>query len=78
MGIDISSDMPSGTINADAGPRMASADSFKITITGKDVTPFLLAKIVEESEGKSLKANIALVYNNAKVGAQIAKAYSKL
>ena len=47
-------------------------------ITGKDVTPFLLAKIVEESEGKSLKANIALVYNNAKVGAQIAKAYSKL
>lgn len=47
-------------------------------ITGKDVTPFLLAKIVEESEGKSLKANIALVYNNANVGAQIAKAYSKL
>ena len=35
MGIHISSDMPTGTINADAGPRMASADSFKITITGK-------------------------------------------
>ena len=47
-------------------------------ITGKDVTPFLLAKIVEESDGKSFEANIALVYNNAKVGAQIAKAYSKL
>ena len=50
----------------------------KDILQGKDVTPFLLAKIVEESEGKSLKANIALVYNNAKVGAQIAKAYSKL
>ena len=47
-------------------------------IIGKDVTPFLLAKIVEESGGKSLKANIALVYNNAKVGAQIAKAYYSL
>lgn len=47
-------------------------------IIGKDVTPFLLAKIVEESGGKSLEANIALVYNNAKVGAQIAKAYYNL
>ena len=35
MGIHISSDMPVGTINADPGPRMASADSFKVTITGK-------------------------------------------
>lgn len=35
MGIHISSDMPTGTINADGGPRMASADAFKITITGK-------------------------------------------
>lgn len=47
-------------------------------IIGKDVTPFLLAKIVEESGGKSLEANIALVYNNAKVGAQITKAYYSL
>ena len=35
MGIHISSDMPVGTINADPGPRMASADCFKVTITGK-------------------------------------------
>ncbi|TNF07196.1 MAG: pseudouridine-5'-phosphate glycosidase [Bacillota bacterium] len=47
-------------------------------IEGKDVTPFLLKKIVEETKGKSLQANLALVYNNAKVGAQIATAYSKL
>lgn len=44
-------------------------------IKGKDVTPYLLAKIVEESYGASLKANIALVYNNAKLGAKIASAY---
>ena len=44
-------------------------------IKGKEVTPFLLAKIVEESHGASLKANIALVYNNAKLGAKLAVAY---
>lgn len=44
-------------------------------IGGKDSTPFLLGKIVEKTEGKSLDANIKLVYNNAKVGAQIAVDY---
>lgn len=41
-------------------------------IKGKDVTPFLLGKVKELTEGKSLEANIALVKNNAKVGAAIA------
>ncbi|BBE31438.1 pseudouridine-5'-phosphate glycosidase [Tepiditoga spiralis] len=41
-------------------------------ITGKEVTPFLLSKIKDLTEGKSLKSNIQLVYNNAKVGAKIA------
>ena len=44
-------------------------------VHGKDITPYLLAKIVEESNGESLKANIALVKNNAKLGAKIAKAF---
>jgi pseudouridine-5'-phosphate glycosidase len=42
-------------------------------ISGKETTPFLLAKVKELTEGKSLEANLALVYNNAKVAAQIAK-----
>ena len=46
-------------------------------IKGKDSTPFLLGKIVELTEGRSLETNIALVYNNAKVGAQIAADYNK-
>lgn len=50
----------------------------KAGIKGKDSTPFLLAKIVELTEGRSLETNIALVYNNAKVGAQIAVDYNKL
>ncbi|MGD9886511.1 MAG: pseudouridine-5'-phosphate glycosidase [Bacilli bacterium] len=44
-------------------------------VLGKDVTPFLLKTIVEKTKGKSLKANLALVYNNAKIGALIAKNY---
>ncbi|WP_066391626.1 pseudouridine-5'-phosphate glycosidase [Cytobacillus eiseniae] len=41
-------------------------------IAGKKVTPFLLGKVKELTEGKSLTANIALVKHNAEVGARIA------
>lgn len=47
-------------------------------IKGKQITPFLLSKIKGITAGKSLQSNIELVYNNAKVGAQIAAAYSRL
>lgn len=40
----------------------------------KELTPFLLARINELSGGKSLKANIALVRNNVRLGALIATA----
>ncbi|SHK10069.1 pseudouridine-5'-phosphate glycosidase [Anaerobranca californiensis DSM 14826] len=42
-------------------------------IRGKEVTPFLLQKIVDITGGKSLQSNIALVKNNAKLAADIAK-----
>ena len=42
-------------------------------IKGKDCTPYLLAKIAEITGGSSLDSNIQLVYNNAAVGAEIAK-----
>lgn len=47
-------------------------------ITGKKVTPFLLDRVKTITDGKSLDANIELVYNNAKVAAQIAKDLSEL
>lgn len=46
-------------------------------IKGKALTPFLLARIVEISEGKALDANIELVKNNARVAAKIAKALAQ-
>jgi len=43
-----------------------------LNIKGKEVTPFLLAKIKDVTEGKSLASNIELVKNNARIGAQVA------
>ena len=45
-------------------------------IAGKDVTPFMLGKVKELTDGTSLDANIALVKNNAVIGAQIAVAFN--
>lgn len=47
-------------------------------VKGKESTPFLLAKVKEITGGNSLIANIELVYNNAKLGAELAKEYAKL
>jgi pseudouridine-5'-phosphate glycosidase len=47
-------------------------------IHGKEATPFLLGRIVEITGGASLRANIALVKNNARLGAQVATEYAAL
>ena len=47
-------------------------------IKGKKLTPYLLGRINELSGGKSLKANIELVKDNARVGAKIAKEFCQL
>jgi len=56
----------------------ALEESEKEGIKGKDTTPFLLAYIKKITDGKSLAANIELVYNNARVGAELAVELSKL
>ncbi|WP_142829835.1 pseudouridine-5'-phosphate glycosidase [Planococcus soli] len=56
----------------------AMAEANDNGISGKEVTPFLLGKVKELTEGKSLVANIELVKHNAKVGAQLAAAYNQL
>ena len=45
-------------------------------IAGKDVTPFLLARLHEVSDGRTLEANVALLENNARAAAEIACAYA--
>ncbi|MDA0569307.1 MAG: pseudouridine-5'-phosphate glycosidase [Bacteroidetes bacterium] len=47
-------------------------------VAGKEITPFILSLVSEATGGDSLAANVALVENNARLGAQIAFAFSKL
>jgi pseudouridine-5'-phosphate glycosidase len=54
----------------------AVADMTTAGIHGQEATPFLLGRIVEITGGASLTANIALVKNNARLGAQVAAAYA--
>ena len=65
-------EIPAAQISAiiDAALKEASAQG----ISGKRVTPYLLKRINELTQGASLKTNIALVKNNARVGGQLAVA----
>ncbi|WP_017185803.1 pseudouridine-5'-phosphate glycosidase [Alkalibacillus haloalkaliphilus] len=47
-------------------------------ITGKEVTPFILDKVKRLTDGQSLETNLALVYHNAEVAGQVARAYQKI
>lgn len=55
----------------------ALAEADEKRIQGKDVTPFLLDKIKDLTDGKSLGTNVALVKHNACIGSKIAVAYAK-
>jgi len=51
----------------------AQKDAAAKKIRGQELTPFLLQRINELSSGRSLRANLSLLLNNAKLAAQIAK-----
>jgi pseudouridine-5'-phosphate glycosidase len=62
----------------DGHVRDALAAAAQAGVRGKDVTPFLLARIAAATGGASLKANLALLENNARTAARIARAFVKL
>jgi len=62
----------------DSAINQALQQAERQTVTGKAVTPYLLTKLVELTNGESLKTNIALVKHNAQIGSQIAVAYAAL
>jgi len=64
--------MPRAEIDAITAQALAEAD--QQGIHGKAITPFLLARIKALTGGQSLATNIALVKNNAVVGARLARA----
>lgn len=69
-------EMDYDTINKAIEDALEEAE--KLGIKGKETTPFLLSKIKNITSGKSLKSNIQLVYNNARVGAKLALELSNL
>jgi pseudouridine-5'-phosphate glycosidase len=63
-------EIPAATLAPIIAKALAEAEAQKIS--AKAVTPFLLGRIFELTDGRSLEANIALVRNNAKLAAEIA------
>lgn len=53
-------------------------DAAKYNITGRDVTPHVLKLVNEKTKGDSLRSNIALVKNNASLGADVANSIASL
>ena len=68
-------DVVQGYINRNIDEAIAECE--RLGIHGKQTTPYLLDKIQKLTGGDSLKANIQLVYNNARLGARIAAELSK-
>lgn len=64
--------MPAARI--DKAIAQALSEAGRDGIRGKEVTPYLLARVVALTGGDSLKANIQLVFNNVKLAARIAAA----
>ena len=69
--IPIEDEIDADYLNPIIAQAVSEADAQNIA--AKQVTPFLLGRIVELTEGASLKSNIALVKNNARLGAEVAK-----
>ncbi|WP_148615389.1 pseudouridine-5'-phosphate glycosidase [Nocardioides rubriscoriae] len=67
-------EIPAAEIGAVIEQALGDLDA--LGIGGKDVTPYLLKRIVELTGGASLATNIALVKSNARLGAALAVAYA--
>lgn len=68
--VDAADEIPAGEIGAYIESAVAAARS--TGITGKDVTPFLLDRLLDLTAGRSLTTNVALIKNNARLAAEIA------
>ncbi|HEV2836968.1 MAG TPA: pseudouridine-5'-phosphate glycosidase, partial [Pyrinomonadaceae bacterium] len=54
----------------------ALAEATRNNISGRELTPFLLSEMAQRSDGATLRANIVLLENNARVASQISFAIS--
>jgi pseudouridine-5'-phosphate glycosidase len=68
--VPVEAEVPPEILNRILDESLRDAEDSRIT--GRELTPFLLARMAELSEGATLRANIALLENNVRVAAQIA------
>jgi pseudouridine-5'-phosphate glycosidase len=68
--------LPRNEVELHIASALAEAD--RQGIRGKAATPFLLSEMAKRTGGKSLKANLALLTNNARFAGELAVAYAKL
>ena len=73
--VPAASEMPAGALQETLSAALAEAE--REGINGRGLTPFLLSRMSERSDGATLRANVALLENNARIAAQIAKAVSR-
>ena len=59
--------------NVEGASRLALLDAHQANITGQNVTPFLLERVNQLTGGASMQANLALLLNNARLAAEIAR-----
>jgi pseudouridine-5'-phosphate glycosidase len=73
--IPVSDELPTETY--EGALEQALSDAQRQGVRGRSVTPFLLERLRALSEGESVRANLALLTNNARVGAQLARALAQ-
>ena len=73
--IPVADEVPAEIIDGAIAAALAEAE--RQGVSGKAVTPFLLERVNAVTGGRSLKANVALVKNNARVAAEIAMAFAR-
>lgn len=69
-------EIPNSVLETFLAEALSKAEHQKVG--GRDLTPFLLGRMAERSDGATLRANIALLENNARVAARIARALSEV
>jgi pseudouridylate synthase len=72
--VPVEAEVPSSILEEALGAALDEAE--RLPIKGRELTPFLLTRMSERSGGATLRANIALLENNARVAALIARALS--
>jgi len=68
-------EVPAALVEQVLGDAISAAE--RQQVAGRELTPFLLARMSEMSEGATLRANIALLENNARIAAEIAQALAE-